>query len=418
MKKKVSIIVRCKNESKWIKILLKVLKKQSYKNYELIFCDNESTDNTLKILKKNKIKKIINIKNYKPGYAINKGISKAQGKYIVVLSAHCIPSDDNWLKKFIEFIEKNKSLVAAYGKQIPLPNTNPKNTIDLSITFRDEKIIYNKDPYFNNANSIFKATFLKKNLFDKNLSNIEDQVWAKIISSKNKLVGYTPDASVFHLHGIHQHESQSYRSNNTQKILYTHRNLLNKWRKAIFLKKNFFNFFLLINSRREKNIKSLRKKINFISKFKIFKELKIKEILIITDFKLKKKINGIKIIIIKPSKNLSMDLIKIYKKYQKIMLDNNYCIAVNSEGNLNNSKIIKLISNGVYNTVSSITFAKKFLGNFILNYPDGGYFKSISLEEKNKKSNLTLINWADGVMLDVDNLRLGSYIDKDVLFIQ
>ena len=99
------------------------------------------------------------------------------------------------------------------------------------------------------------------------------------------------------------------------------------------------------------------------------------------------------------------------------MIENNYCIAINSYGNIKNNKIFKLVKNGIYNTVTSITFAKKFSGNFILNYPDGGYFKSISLEELNKKSKLTLINWTDGVMLDIDNLRLGTYIDKDVMFV-
>ena len=52
--KLVSIIIRGKNESKWLKILFKELAKQSVKSFEIIFCDNNSTDNTLDILKKNK----------------------------------------------------------------------------------------------------------------------------------------------------------------------------------------------------------------------------------------------------------------------------------------------------------------------------------------------------------------------------
>ena len=58
-KKLVSIIIRGKNEAQWLKILFKELKKQTVKNFEIIFCDNNSEDETLEILKANKIKKII-----------------------------------------------------------------------------------------------------------------------------------------------------------------------------------------------------------------------------------------------------------------------------------------------------------------------------------------------------------------------
>lgn len=415
--KKISLIIRCKNESKWIKILLQVLKKQSYKNYELIFCDNLSEDNSLDIIKKNNVKKIVKIKDYTPGYSINRGVQNARGKYIVVLSAHCIPSDNDWLKKLVKFLEINKSLVAAYGKQVPLPNSNPKNTIDLCTTFRDEKIIFSNDPYFNNANAIYLTNYLKKNLFDSKITNIEDQLWAKKAIRNKKLVGYCPEASVFQLQGIHKHDSYSNRSDNTKKIIYSFKNLKKKWKDTNFLKEKFYNYILLINSRREKDYKILEKKLNSLLKLNFIRSLKIKNILIITDLKIKKNIKNINLIIIKPKKNLSDDLKNIYISNKKLMIENNYCIAINSYGNIKNNKIFKLVKNGIYNTVTSITFAKKFSGNFILDYPDGGYFKSISLEELNKKSKLTLINWTDGVMLDIDNLRLGTYIDKDVMFV-
>jgi Glycosyltransferases involved in cell wall biogenesis len=44
--KLVSIIIRGKNESRWLRIVLKELKKQTYKKYEIIFCNNNSDDNT------------------------------------------------------------------------------------------------------------------------------------------------------------------------------------------------------------------------------------------------------------------------------------------------------------------------------------------------------------------------------------
>ena len=58
----ISIIMNCKNGEKYLKHSLNSITKQSYKNWELIFFDNCSTDKSKEILmdfrkkKKNKIK--------------------------------------------------------------------------------------------------------------------------------------------------------------------------------------------------------------------------------------------------------------------------------------------------------------------------------------------------------------------------
>ena len=59
----VSIVIRGKNESRWLKILFRELKKQSYKNFEIIYCDNLSTDNSVNVAKRNHVNKILKISN-------------------------------------------------------------------------------------------------------------------------------------------------------------------------------------------------------------------------------------------------------------------------------------------------------------------------------------------------------------------
>ena len=153
-KKLVSIIIRGKNEAKWLKILLRELKKQTIQNFEIIFCDNDSEDNSLDILKKNNVKKILRFKEYKPGKVLNEAIKKSQGLYISILSAHCIPVNKFWLKEHLEEIRKNNNIAAVFGKQFPMPGSSIQNLIDLDIIFKDQPITYKKDPYFNNADSI------------------------------------------------------------------------------------------------------------------------------------------------------------------------------------------------------------------------------------------------------------------------
>ena len=132
----------------------------------------------MSVLRKFNVKKILNIKNYTPGKALNKSIKKTSGKYIVFISSHCIPLNNFWLQQFYDYMEKNPEIVASYGRQLPLPGTSSKDKLDLSILFRDEPTIFSKDSYLNNANAIYKSSFLKNNLFDEKVTNVEDRIWA------------------------------------------------------------------------------------------------------------------------------------------------------------------------------------------------------------------------------------------------
>ena len=103
----VSIIVRTKNEDFWIGKCLNEIYNQKYKNFEVILVDNNSNDKTISIVKKNFPKvKIINYKskNFLPGKSLNLGIKKSKGDLIAMISGHCIPKNDKWLKNLVPVI--------------------------------------------------------------------------------------------------------------------------------------------------------------------------------------------------------------------------------------------------------------------------------------------------------------------------
>ena len=58
-KKLISIIIRSKNEEKWIRLVLQSILNQTIKDLEVILVDNNSIDNTVKIAKSFGVKKII-----------------------------------------------------------------------------------------------------------------------------------------------------------------------------------------------------------------------------------------------------------------------------------------------------------------------------------------------------------------------
>ncbi len=86
----VSVIVPVYNEEKRIQPFLKNLKKVNKKNWEIIFVNDGSTDNSLNILKNFKIpnKRVITYsKNRGKGYAVKNGVEAARGSAIVFIDA-------------------------------------------------------------------------------------------------------------------------------------------------------------------------------------------------------------------------------------------------------------------------------------------------------------------------------------------
>ena len=152
----ISIIIRTKNEERWIANCLRSIYKQKFKNFEIILVDNNSSDNTLQKAKEYKIDKIINIKNFLPGKALNLGIKNSVGKFCVCLSAHCIPKNKFWLLNLLKSIKKNKNLLLSMENKSQCLFHLYQTKRDLLITFGLDEKIEKKDSFFHNANSIIK----------------------------------------------------------------------------------------------------------------------------------------------------------------------------------------------------------------------------------------------------------------------
>ena len=144
MPKTVSIIIRGKNEEDWLGLCLKSIHEQTFKDFEIIYVDNESDDASIQIAKEYAVDKIKKIKKFLPGNAINQGIQASKGKYIAIISAHCIPKDKFWLKRLVSSIKK-KDIAGVYGRQAPLESTSSDDARDLLITFGNEDRIQTKE---------------------------------------------------------------------------------------------------------------------------------------------------------------------------------------------------------------------------------------------------------------------------------
>lgn len=203
MSKSVSIIIRTKDEERWITQCLHGVFGQQYKDFEVIIVDNESVDKTLEKAKQFKIAKIVTCRDYLPGKALNIGIRGAKGDYIACLSGHCIPVNSQWLENLIRNFDDPK-VAGVYGRQEPMSFTSDFDKRDLTLLFGLDKKVQVKDSFFHNANSMIRKDAWNKQPFDESVTNIEDRVWAKKILQNGYKIIYEPEASVYHYHGIHQ----------------------------------------------------------------------------------------------------------------------------------------------------------------------------------------------------------------------
>lgn len=115
---KISIVIPVYNVEKYIKRCIDSLLKQTYKNIEIILVNDGSTDNTMKIIKKNysKQKKIITIeqKNSGPAIARNTGIDHANGKYIMFVDSDDFV-DSTYVENYYTEIKNTNSDIVIGG---------------------------------------------------------------------------------------------------------------------------------------------------------------------------------------------------------------------------------------------------------------------------------------------------------------
>jgi glycosyltransferase involved in cell wall biosynthesis len=110
----VSIVIPSYNRSKYIAATLNSILKQSFRDFEVIFVDDGSTDNTKEILdyycQKDYRIKYLHQPNSERAVARSYGMGLALGDYVAL-----VDSDDIWypkkLEKQVEILENNPDVI-------------------------------------------------------------------------------------------------------------------------------------------------------------------------------------------------------------------------------------------------------------------------------------------------------------------
>lgn len=244
----VSIIMNCLNGERFLESALNSVIRQKFKNWELIFWDNRSTDKSKKIFKKfkdSRFKYFYARKKTNLYRARNLAIRKSKGKFLAFLDV-----DDFWTvdklqrqipkfkdKKvslvygnFYKYFDKNKKKEIAFNSYLPegyiLPKIIKDYKVGLSTVLIRKKSIKSYNKIFNDKYNLisdfdFILHFSKKNYF----------------ACVNKPLAY---------YRIHNNQLQ-------KKELINQAKQYCKWYKEKKIEINFKNY----------NLETLRKKFNY-----------------------------------------------------------------------------------------------------------------------------------------------------------
>lgn len=211
-----SVIIRTRNEERWIGVVLEKIFSQTYKNFEVILVDSGSNDKTLEIAKKFPVRILeIPFKNFSYPYALNFGIKNSSAaKYIVIISAHSVPTSNTWLEDGLNNFKKYDKIMGVYGFLKALPGSSIWDKIfmnwrgairHLINRGRDVRILIDSAGLgvmgFINA-IILKELWDKRNFNENYGAGGEDGEWASFWLGRGYKAVKDEKFTVFHSHNL------------------------------------------------------------------------------------------------------------------------------------------------------------------------------------------------------------------------
>ncbi len=183
-----SVIIPVYNSAKYLNKCISSILCQKYQNYEIIFVDDGSTDDSVGIISK-QIQghanfKLIEQKNQGVSSARNNGLKNSTGSYVMFMDSDDYWTDDimNRLNKILSSHENVDILLFNYFEDI----SNTKKDHFISSRFLEEKlsknlaiesILSNKGYLGYCWNKVFKRSCILDNKFDENITYLEDMLF-------------------------------------------------------------------------------------------------------------------------------------------------------------------------------------------------------------------------------------------------
>lgn len=196
---KISVIIRARNEAKYLEHCIEKIREQSTPVWEIILVyDTRTTDDTLEIAKRLGLQIIpINGSEFSYGRSLNIGCSAATGDFLLLVSAHAIPCDTVWLEQLMKpFV--TSTVVATFSRQIPQPDAPVFLRYAMKRGF--PKVGRQPCTPFSNASGVVRAPVWRLHPFDEDLVSSEDAAWADEQKKHGQHIEYCPESLIYHSH--------------------------------------------------------------------------------------------------------------------------------------------------------------------------------------------------------------------------
>lgn len=200
---RVSVVIRAKNEARYIGETLAAVQGQHYRDFEVIVVDSGSTDRTREIADDYGAKVItIAPKEFTYGRALNLGVANSQGQLLASLSAHATPETSDWLGSLVRRFGP-PSVAGVYGRHIPRDNASFFELLGMQLSgvTSKEPRLQAGSARFSNANGATRRDLWELFPFNEDLPGAEDIDWARQMQHMGYLIVYDPAAAVYHSHG-------------------------------------------------------------------------------------------------------------------------------------------------------------------------------------------------------------------------
>jgi len=199
----ISVIINCHNGEKYLDNCIKSVLNQTYRNWEIIFFDNNSSDKSSKLIKSyddHRIKYFRSKKTHTLYKARNLAVNKSNAEYITFLDV-----DDWWVKTKLKeqknFFLSNPSLDIVYSnlylffqkdlsKKIFIKKINNKNITQNLVNKFEMPLL----------TSMIKREFFKLVNFDDNFTIIGDLDFFIRASTKGRIKGIKKPLAYYRYH--------------------------------------------------------------------------------------------------------------------------------------------------------------------------------------------------------------------------
>ena len=208
----VSIVIRVLNEAQALEMLFESLRAQHGINQgaiEVVVVDNGSTDGTREVAERFGAK-IVHLPKNEFTYpkASNIGIRHASAPLIVMMSAHSLPLNDQWLATGLRhFTDQN--IAGVFGLALPNTRCGPLEWLGHEISYwlstfnSPKKITKMRMGMFTARNCIIRKSLWLQHPFDETYQlGGEDVQWARWALSQSYCLVRDSTFTVRHSHGV------------------------------------------------------------------------------------------------------------------------------------------------------------------------------------------------------------------------